>query len=144
MLSTIYKAFAGPHLDYGDALFDHTCNIHFKKLEFVQCSACLALSRVIRSISKEKEYQKLPLDYLQGLRLCRKMCFLCKGWKIEHHLSSQHDFFHINIRKLLQHSDKSLQVHNILLQLCCLAKLVWNLNQNFIDLPQTRWTEKMH
>ena len=42
----------------------------------------------------------------------------------------------MNIKKLLQHSDKSFQVHNTLLQLWCLAELVWNLNQNLDDISR--------
>ena len=39
---------------------------------------------------------------------------------------------------------RSFQVHNTLLQLWCLAELVWNLNQNVVDITQTKWIEKIH
>ena len=48
-LTTIYKAFVRPHLDYGDVLFDQAFNasIH-EKLESIQYNACLALTGTIR------------------------------------------------------------------------------------------------
>ena len=35
------------------------------KLEFIQCNASLALTRVIRGTSKEEIYQELGLELLQ-------------------------------------------------------------------------------
>ena len=57
-LITIYKAFARPHLDYGDVLCDQTFNASFhEKTESIQCNACLALTGAILVTSKEKIYQ---------------------------------------------------------------------------------------
>ena len=55
----ISKAFIWPHLNYGDALYDHQVfnNSFIGKLESTQCNACLALTGAIRGPSKEKIYQ---------------------------------------------------------------------------------------
>ena len=52
-LITIYKAFFGPHLDYGDILYDQEFNSSFHdRLESVQYNACLAITGAIRCTSK--------------------------------------------------------------------------------------------
>ena len=59
-LNTIYKAFARPHLDYGDILYSQTYNSYFhEKTEPIQYDTCLALTRAIRDSSKEKIFQEL-------------------------------------------------------------------------------------
>ena len=56
-LLTIYKAFIGPHLDYGDFLCDNLNNQNFQgKLEKVHYRACLAITRAIRGTSRERLY----------------------------------------------------------------------------------------
>ena len=66
VLTTTYKAFLRPHLDYGDKIYDEAYNKTFhQKLESVQCNACLALSGAIRVPSREKLYHELGLEYLQ-------------------------------------------------------------------------------
>ena len=42
-------------------------------------------------------------------------------------------YIYINIKKLLQHSDKSFRVHNTLFHLRCLQSSFEILNQNFFD-----------
>ena len=62
-LITICKAFVRPHLNYGDTLYDQTYNSSFhEKLESIQYNACLALTRAIRSSSKEKICQELGFE----------------------------------------------------------------------------------
>ena len=62
-LITICKAFVRPHLNYGDTLCDQTYNSSFhEKLESIQYNACLALTRAIRSSSKEKICQELGFE----------------------------------------------------------------------------------
>ena len=74
-LITICKAFARPHLDYGDSLFDQTFNASsHEKLESIQYSPCLALTGTIRGTFKQKLYQELGLESLQ---LC---CWHRKLW----------------------------------------------------------------
>ena len=72
-LITIYKAFVRPHLDYGDILYDQTCNssLH-EKLESIQYNACLALTRATRGSSKEKIYQELCFESLRVRRWHKK------------------------------------------------------------------------
>ena len=59
-LITIYKSFARPHLDYGDAIYyQHHNNSFHQKLESIQYNAVLAVTGAIRGSSKEKLYQEL-------------------------------------------------------------------------------------
>ena len=81
-LTTIYKAFVRPHLDYGDVLFDQAFNASFhEKLESIQYNACLALTVTIRGTSKEKLYQEVGLESLQLRRWYRKLCLFYKIFK---------------------------------------------------------------
>ena len=74
-LITIYRALIGPHLDYGDALYDQFFNNWFKeKLEFIQYNKCLALTGAIMVMPKENIYQELALESLQDRRWYRKIC----------------------------------------------------------------------
>ena len=55
---TIYKAFVRPHVDYGDVLFHEAFSTSsHEKLEYIQDSACLALTGTVRGSSKEKLYE---------------------------------------------------------------------------------------
>ena len=81
-LTTIYKAFVRPHLDYGDVLFDQAFNASFhEKLESIQYNACRALTGTIRGTSKEKLYQEVGLESLQLRRWYRKLCLFYKIFK---------------------------------------------------------------
>ena len=78
-LIKIYKAFVGPHLDYGDILYDQNFNLSFQqKLESLQYRACLAITGAIRGTSREKIYQELGLQSLQSLRWYRKLAMFYK------------------------------------------------------------------
>ena len=78
-LIKIYKAFVGPHLDYGDILYDQAFNLSFQqKLESLQYRACLAITGAIRGTSREKIYQELGLQSLQSLRWYRKLAMFYK------------------------------------------------------------------
>ena len=46
--------------------------------------------------------------------------------------------YNIDIKKLLRHSDKSFQVHNTLLQLRHPQSSFEILNQDFVDIAQTK------
>ena len=84
-LVTVYKAFIRPHLDYGDVLYDQAFDNSFHaKMESIQYNACLAITRAIRSTSREKIYQELGLESLQLRRWCRKLCLFYKVFKNEH------------------------------------------------------------
>ena len=62
-LLTIYKSFARPHLDYGDAIYDKADNESFKsKLESIHYNAALAITGAIKGSSREKLYQELGLE----------------------------------------------------------------------------------
>ena len=51
-LITIYKSFIGPHLDYGDIIYDQPNNeILNQKIERIQYQAALAIAGAIKSIN---------------------------------------------------------------------------------------------
>ena len=59
-LSTLYKSFIRPHLDYGDIVYDQQYNNTFyQKLESTQCNAALAITSAIKGSFREKLYQEL-------------------------------------------------------------------------------------
>ena len=67
-LIRIHKAFAGPHLDYGDILYDQAFNLPFyQKLESIQYRARSAINDAIRGTSRERIYQELGLKSLGGI-----------------------------------------------------------------------------
>ena len=78
-LVTIYKAFIGPHLDYGDIIYvqAHKESFH-QKLKSIQYNAALAITGAIRGTSREKLYQELGLGSLQKRRWYRKLCYFLK------------------------------------------------------------------
>ena len=79
LLLTIYKSFIRPHFDYGDIIYDQTCNTSFhQRLESLQYNAALAITGAIRGTSKEKLYNELGLESLQNRRWYRKLSFLYK------------------------------------------------------------------
>ena len=73
-LTTLYKTFVPPHLDYGDIFYDQAHNASFhQKLESLQYNACLAITGAIRGSSREKLYQELGFESLQQRRWYRKL-----------------------------------------------------------------------
>ena len=65
-LSTIYKSFVRPHLDYSDVIYDqHYNNSFHQKLESIRYNAALAITGAIRGSSKEKLDQELGLESLK-------------------------------------------------------------------------------
>ena len=78
-LLTIFKCFIRPHLDYGDIIYDQAYKLFFhQKLESIQYSSALTLTRAIRINSREKLYQELGLESLQLRRRYRKLSCFCK------------------------------------------------------------------
>ena len=76
-LLTIYKSFTWQHLDYGDIIYDQTCNTYFhQRLESLQYNATLTITGTIRSTLKEKLYNELGLESFQNRRWYRKLSFL--------------------------------------------------------------------
>ena len=68
-LLTIYKSFIGPHLDYGDIIYDKAFNESFHaKLESLQYNATLTITGAIRGSSTEKIYEELSLESLKSRR----------------------------------------------------------------------------
>ena len=84
-LLTIYKSFAGPHLNYGDIIYDqaYTASFH-QKLELLQYNACLAITGAIRCTLREKLYEELGLESLQLRRWFRKLSCFYKLFRSEH------------------------------------------------------------
>ena len=76
-LIIIYKSFARPHLDYGDALYDQPNNERFcQKFESDQYNAALAITGGIKGLSQMKLYNELGLESLKFRRWFRKfVCF---------------------------------------------------------------------
>ena len=68
-LTTIYKSFARPHLDYGDMIYDQTINESFhQRIESIQYNAAIAITGAIRGTSSENFYQELGLESLRSRR----------------------------------------------------------------------------
>ena len=65
-LLTIYKAFAGPHLDYGNSMYDQLNNETLsQKIESIHYKAAIAITGTIRGISHFKLYGELGLESLR-------------------------------------------------------------------------------
>ena len=78
-LSTIYKSFIRPHLEYGDFIYDQAYNASFQqKVERIQYNAALAITGVIRGTSKENLFEELSLESLQHRRWYGKLCCFYK------------------------------------------------------------------
>ena len=85
-LITIYRAFARPHLDYGDIIYDKAYNGSFHhKLELNQYNVCLTITGAIRVTSKERLYQELGFESLQLRLWFRKLRFFYKIYKNNQH-----------------------------------------------------------
>ena len=53
----IFKCFLRPHLDYGDVIYDQSCNNTFHELmESIQYNAALAITGAIKGSPREKLY----------------------------------------------------------------------------------------
>ena len=73
-LITSLKSFIGPHLDYGDIIYDRAYNTSFhQNIELVQYNAGLAIAGAVRGTSREKLYQELVFKPLQQRRWYRKL-----------------------------------------------------------------------
>ena len=78
-LSTIYKSFVRPHLDYGDVIYNQPNNSSLSaKIESVQYKAVLAITSTIKVTSKEKLYQELELKSLRNGRWLRRISYFYK------------------------------------------------------------------
>ena len=74
---TIYKSFIGPHLDYGDIIYDQAYTVSFhQKIESVQYNSALAITGPISGESKDKFYQELGFlkKTLEKRRWYRRLC----------------------------------------------------------------------
>ena len=81
-LVAIYRSFIGPHLDYGDVIFDQAYNKSFhESLESLQYNTALAITGAMRGTSKKKLYQELGLESLQHRRWFCKLCIFYKIFK---------------------------------------------------------------
>ena len=70
-MTILYKAFVGPHVNYGDVIYDEAYNETFRqKLESIQC-LCSQLGAT-RGLSREKLYQELSLESLERRLWYRK------------------------------------------------------------------------
>ena len=59
-LTTVYKSFVRPHLDYSDGIFDKAYNNSFQQgLEYFQYKASMAITGTIKGSSTEKLYREL-------------------------------------------------------------------------------------
>ena len=78
-LTTIFKSFIRPHLDYGDIIYDRAYNTLFQQnIESIQQNAALAITGAVRGTSREKFYQELAFESLQQRRWFKKLCCLFK------------------------------------------------------------------
>ena len=67
-LITIYKCFITPHLEYGNVIYDQSnLSSLTNKIESVQYNAALAITDAIRGTSKQKFYQELGFESLNGI-----------------------------------------------------------------------------
>ena len=73
-LLTIYKSVIGPHLDYGDIIYDQACL--FKKVESIQYNAALAITGAICGISKEKTFWRARLGFSSTQAVVQKTMLL--------------------------------------------------------------------
>ena len=61
-LTTIYKSFVRPHIDYGDIIYDQPNNEHFcNMIERIQYNAALGIIGAIKGTSQQKIYNEFGL-----------------------------------------------------------------------------------
>ena len=102
---TIYKCFVGPHLDYGDIIYDQAFSDSFhQKVESLQYDAVLAITDTIRGTVKEKE---LYLESRQQRCWYRKLRFFFKIYK------TQCPKYHFDIILQFNSQYRTKNVHNI-------------------------------
>ena len=78
-LTTIYKSFFRPHIDYGDIIYDQPNNEHFcNMIERVQYNAAHAITSAINGTSQQKIYNELGLEYLHFRRRFRQLSVFYK------------------------------------------------------------------
>ena len=62
-LTTIFKSFIRPHLDYEDIIYDRAYNALFhQNIESIQYNAALEITGAVRETSREKLYQELGFE----------------------------------------------------------------------------------
>ena len=65
-LITIYKSFVGPHIDYGDFIYDQPNNESFcQQIESVQYNAFLAVTGAIKGTSRLNSCSEIGLESLK-------------------------------------------------------------------------------
>ena len=80
--SLVYKAFTRSHLNYGDIIYDQSCNHLFhQKMESIQYNAALTIAGAIIATARVKLYQELGLESLHKRRWYRKPCYFFKIFK---------------------------------------------------------------
>ena len=78
-LTTIYKSFIQPHLDYGAIIFDPPENESFcTEIESVQYNAPLGITGAIHCTSTEKVYKEFGLETRKSRRWLKKFCCFYK------------------------------------------------------------------
>ena len=89
-LNELYKLYVRPHLDYGDVIYhipakicafsqNITLSNMMEKLESVQYSAVLAVTRTYRGTSREKLYTELGWESLNLRRWSMSHCVMARG-----------------------------------------------------------------
>ena len=65
-LITIYKTFLGPHLDYGDVIYDRAFNDSFHHiLESIQYDAAIAITGSVKGTSPGKLFSRTRVENLE-------------------------------------------------------------------------------
>ena len=78
-LSTIYKSFIRPYLDYCDVIYDQPNHESFcTKIEIIQYNDALAITGVLRGTSQIKLYKELGIEPLRFRRWFRRLCTFFK------------------------------------------------------------------
>ena len=109
-LITIYKSFAGPHLDYGDIMYDQTFNESFhQRIKSIQYIAAIAISGAIRGTFSEKLYQELDLESPRSRKWLRKLCLYCKLYMNK----SPSYLYNLIPDRVTLYSTRSSQIDNI-------------------------------
>ena len=78
-LTTIYKSFGRPHLDYGDVLSYQRNNESLcQKIGSVQYNTALAITDAVKGTSQMKLYKELGVESLKFRHWFRKLCLFFK------------------------------------------------------------------
>ena len=74
-LITMYKSFVGPHLGYGDIIYDQPNKENFNhKIERIQCNTTLAIAGAIKGTYQSRLCNELDPESLKSRRWFRKLC----------------------------------------------------------------------